>query len=84
MFTLVENELNALSMALATSWRSTGAQVTHEDCGGLLFDSMVPTETNDHGHGFLFGPVALAKPTIILKIHSTTCGRAGGMHGDRN
>ena len=61
MFTLVENELNALSMALATSWRSTGAQVTHEDCGGFLFGSMVPTETSDHEHGFLFGPVALAK-----------------------
>jgi hypothetical protein len=29
-------------------------------------------------------PWALAKPTILLKIHSTTWGRAGGMHGIRN
>jgi hypothetical protein len=29
-------------------------------------------------------PVALAKPAIITEIHSTTWGRAGGMHGIRN
>ena len=29
-------------------------------------------------------PAALAKPTIIIEIHSTTWGRAGDMHGIRN